>query len=517
MWGQLANNEVFKTMKAAQGNDQPTLCLPLTSPGFLRNPDMPSHFPGSVVAGSECLRALLQFSPGPLTLFVSEHHLENTQNELSVFNTLCATPSHVSLHTFAQITQVLQSQPCLALHNLAGPQLSLLAYIRSQFASRILPITCMEYGFSFQSFLLEAVAHLLLIPTYPCDALFCATHVAKQATYNLLEHLSSLLQSHFGFQQIPKFQLVVIPHGVPSDLFLPRERDHTRKLLELPLHKTILLYLGRIDPYSKSDLFPLLQAYRKVWQKHTDKVLLLLVGPVNERYLPHLEAIRHELGLPPQSLQLRTNTAKGCVPLYYAASDVFVSLSDTLQENFGLTPVEAMASGLPVVVTDWAGYRESVLEGETGFRIPTFWGASDECLNLWAPFYDWSIDHFYVGQSVGIDHDKLVKSLMLLVENESLRRQMGERARAHAMAEYSWEGSVKLFWDFWKQLAKEAESLKETQPANYALLQPHYYEIFGCFATHGLNGEEQLFLTQRGLHVLKGREPLGEIQDIPEA
>ena len=54
-----------------------------------------------------------------------------------------------------------------------------------------------------------------------------------------------------------------------------------------------------------------------------------------------------------------------------AASDTFLSLVDCLQETFGLTPIEAMASRLPVVASDWNGYRDTVVEGRTGFRIPT--------------------------------------------------------------------------------------------------------------------------------------------------
>ena len=34
-------------------------------------------------------------------------------------------------------------------------------------------------------------------------------------------------------------------------------------------------------------------------------------------------------------------------------------------------PVEAMASGLPVIVSDWDGYKETVRDGVDGFRIPT--------------------------------------------------------------------------------------------------------------------------------------------------
>ena len=53
------------------------------------------------------------------------------------------------------------------------------------------------------------------------------------------------------------------------------------------------------------------------------------------------------------------------------ASDMAISLVDCLQETFGLAPVEAMASGLPVVVSNWDGYRDTVVDGRTGYLIET--------------------------------------------------------------------------------------------------------------------------------------------------
>src|SRR6202012_5551691 len=58
----------------------------------------------------------------------------------------------------------------------------------------------------------------------------------------------------------------------------------------------------------------------------------------------------------------------------WAGADVFVSLVDNIQETFGITPVEAMAAGLPVVVSDWDGYRSTVRDGVEGFLIPTLGG-----------------------------------------------------------------------------------------------------------------------------------------------
>ena len=55
----------------------------------------------------------------------------------------------------------------------------------------------------------------------------------------------------------------------------------------------------------------------------------------------------------------------------WSAADVFTSLSDNIQESFGLTPIEAMASGLPVLVSDWDGYRDTVTHGAEGLVVPT--------------------------------------------------------------------------------------------------------------------------------------------------
>ncbi|MFO1268298.1 MAG: glycosyltransferase [Rubrivivax sp.] len=53
---------------------------------------------------------------------------------------------------------------------------------------------------------------------------------------------------------------------------------------------------------------------------------------------------------------------------WYRAADVFVSTP--WYEPFGITPLEAMACGRPVIGSDVGGIRSSVLHGESGFLVP---------------------------------------------------------------------------------------------------------------------------------------------------
>jgi hypothetical protein len=55
----------------------------------------------------------------------------------------------------------------------------------------------------------------------------------------------------------------------------------------------------------------------------------------------------------------------------WSAADIFTHLVDNIQETFGQAPVEAMAAGLPVVVTDWVGFRDTVRHGVDGMLVRT--------------------------------------------------------------------------------------------------------------------------------------------------
>lgn len=344
------------------------------------------------------------------------------------------------------------------------------------------------------------------MPTYQCDAVITTTEIARRALERLLDRLLQELNALTGVRLSRGFQVRVIPRGVPAGVFRPRDRAGVRRDLELPADKVILLYTGRIDPSSKMDAVPLLLALRKLVVRHADRVVLVLAGLVGPEAANLFEVI-HQLGLS-RHVILRTNLPYVSIPLYYSAADIFVSLSDTLQENFGLTPVEAMASGLPVVVADWAGYRETVVHGKTGFKVRTTWMQCDEDLSLLSPFYDWADDGFYAAQSLAVDVDETASYLDMLVAEPELRYQMGVDARQHVLANFTLQRCAEMHGRLWHELSEVADQLPAPGSGPVGLMRPRYYSDFHGFASQLLADSARIQLTDRGRLVCLGREEL---------
>ena len=123
----------------------------------------------------------------------------------------------------------------------------------------------------------------------------------------------------------------LIPNGVDIDSFVPAKSD--------PGPPFTALFVGRLDRHKGADL---LAASARLLEGSTDVPIQLLVagdGPLREQLDTdaHLSCVR--------TLGYVANTAE----LYHRAH---VVLSPSRRETHALVPAEAMASGLPVVVTD---------------------------------------------------------------------------------------------------------------------------------------------------------------------
>ncbi|MGH6954526.1 MAG: glycosyltransferase, partial [Alphaproteobacteria bacterium] len=184
----------------------------------------------------------------------------------------------------------------------------------------------------------------------------------------------------------------------------------------------------------------------------------------------------------------------------WAGADLFVSLSDNVQETFGLAPVEAMAAGLPAVVSDWNGYKDTVRDGIDGFRIATFMPPPGQG-TLFALQHEAETATYdqYGGlacRTVSVDHAALEERLALLVTSPELRRKLGGAGRERARAHFDWAVVYRRYKELWAELAAirrraAAEEgtkalLAKAPRAAAARLDP--YRAFAHYATHLITG-----------------------------
>jgi glycosyltransferase involved in cell wall biosynthesis len=200
-----------------------------------------------------------------------------------------------------------------------------------------------------------------------------------------------------------KRRIEVVPTGVNLALFAPGDRLEARQSVGLPLHGTMLLFVGRLD--REKNIGFLLRVFQIVGSKDPS-VFFVLVGQGKEEH--RLRTAAAHLSVSTRILFTGPAPPEK-VAKYHQASDLFVFASET--ETQGLAVSEAQAAGLPVVAVRASGVEEAVRSGETGLLLPP------------------KVDEF-------------AEALQSLLQNPSVRSQMGLQARQIALAHYSEEQSV---------------------------------------------------------------------------
>jgi glycosyltransferase involved in cell wall biosynthesis len=202
--------------------------------------------------------------------------------------------------------------------------------------------------------------------------------------------------------------------GVDSDLFSPAKRDMAwRRSLRIADDEVAISFAGRLVKEKNTAIFS------RVLNALTAKGLK--VRPL-------------VIGDGPEMTTMRAGLKNGVFAGFlhgeelaraYACSDIFFFPSES--ETFGNVTLEAMASGLPAVNAIASGSTSLVDEGVTGFLA----NARDE--------------------------DGLAARLTTLVNDEALRRRMGEAARARALG-YSWETILSGLLASYRQVLREARA-----------------------------------------------------------
>src|SRR5262249_23093727 len=123
---------------------------------------------------------------------------------------------------------------------------------------------------------------------------------------------------------------------------------------------------------------------------------------------------------------------------------------------FGLTLIEAMSAGLPIVASNWDGYRDLVSDGDNGFLIPTYSSPPSRTWIEEAFYRAYAHNLAYLAQTTAIDLDVLVARLEQLVVSRAVRETMGRRARETAENRFAWTKIIASYGALWRRTCRSA-------------------------------------------------------------
>lgn len=166
-------------------------------------------------------------------------------------------------------------------------------------------------------------------------------------------------------------KITIVPCGFCPSEFYPINQSYARSFLGLQQDESIILQLGRMVPRKGVDT--VIQALPHL-KNNKRKTRLLIVGGESDtpdaRLCPEigrLQKIAEENGVSSQ-VTFTGRRNRDLLKYYYSAADVFITTP--WYEPFGITPLEAMACGTPVIGANVGGIKFSVKDGVTGYLIP---------------------------------------------------------------------------------------------------------------------------------------------------
>jgi len=223
-------------------------------------------------------------------------------------------------------------------------------------------------------------------------------------------------QRLLAYVPVEEERVVVIYNGVDQRFrpHTPESITQVRKPLGLP-GKRYVLSVGTLEP--RKNIPRLIQAWARIVDKLPDDIWLVLAGQEGRG---DLYARLSGLNMLPPRVHLTGYVPDELLPALYAGAMVFVFPS--LYEGFGLPPLEAMASGVPVLTGNRTSLPEIV--GDAGMMVdPT---------------------------SV----DQIAEGLLSLIQDETLRLELRRKGLDRA-AQFSWDKTAQKTWEVLKEAASE--------------------------------------------------------------
>jgi glycosyltransferase involved in cell wall biosynthesis len=198
----------------------------------------------------------------------------------------------------------------------------------------------------------------------------------------------------------------------------PREEDVVRVRERYQLHDEFVLYAGNVKPHK--NLERLIEAFSLVRSRGLDQLKLVMIGDEISKYTALRRAVHlHQLH---KYVRFLGYMPEETLAVMYRLAGVFVFPS--LYEGFGLPPLEAMASGTPVVTSNVSSLPE--VAGDAAVLVDPY------------------------------DAHAIADGVYRVLTDETLRRDLRKKGLARA-GQFSWEASVRRVHKIYRQVANDGQ------------------------------------------------------------
>lgn len=245
---------------------------------------------------------------------------------------------------------------------------------------------------------------------FPDDRFAIEDRVVQEADHIIAECPQDR-EDLVNLYQADPSRISIIPCGFDMTEFWAIDKTRARLTLGLPPDEPLILQLGRMVPRKGVD--NVIRAFAHLQKDHSIAARLLVVGgeadspdPQLTPEIGRLNAIAQELGVATR-ITFAGRRGREVLKYYYSAADVFVTTP--WYEPFGITPIEAMACGTPVIGSNVGGVKFTVKEGETGYLVPPN------------------------------DPEALADRLKHLLSNPQLRNLFGRQAIRRSQEHFTWQ------------------------------------------------------------------------------
>lgn len=389
-----------------------------------------------------------------------------------------------------------------------------IARLRNAHSPRLFPVTGPVHSLSYPDYPAAFLRQLWAGATRR-DCIIATSEAGRLAVEGFFTHL----RTGFGLTHLPgpsvrRVPLGLDPAAAQAPIPGPGDKAALRQRLGLPLDRRLLLVLGRVSHASKMDVLPLVRALSRLFengQAKQESLAVVLAGWAEEddSFPKALQELAARVGVT-ILLELRPDERRKNEIL--AACDLFVSIADNPQETFGISLLEAQAACLPVIASDYDGYRDLISQGgeaETGLLVPTIGPApapGDDFVDRLAPLLFDNQYHLLLAQRTVVRTRELAEALAALLGDPERCRRMGLAGRERVRERFLWPRIIEQHLALWDELW----SLPTPDPESLRLV-PHplhlpYSRVFAPYPTMTLAPDTLLRPGRAGTAVLSGRE-----------